>query len=377
MGDNVKIAIPYPAIIDVEKSSAMDFSETIEVKVEDNEEPLSVDSYFFAYFKDLSEALDQIREAVRSTRGHPLPSPQVVLDTTASRPVITTASTQIERTQSLPVADLGSKTSSGFRLTSLLRPFQENLRSLSSLASDHTVRTEDFTHVSKRNGASFVPITSSSPRTQEAQLPSSIEGSASSLTPTPSTMDHTYPPSSPINESPSTGAWSVGVPAWLKGPSRRVLGGSSSSTCSYSTPLAASTSVGGISEVYSSSTFASSSSASPSGIGSSDMGYSVLETPETTIDQETTEKFRTAFAFDDKEALLGCTSEVTGLCIHPYVIIRNWPDILCRLFGLYIQSLTHLWPTLHLYQLFLFQVQWTPNCKNEGVSGLSFSSCLF
>ena len=38
----------------------------------------------------------------------------------------------------------------------------------------------------------------------------------------------------------------------------------------------------------------------------SELGYSVLETPEMAIDQEMIDKFRTVFAFDDKEALLGC-----------------------------------------------------------------------
>lgn len=34
--------------------------------------------------------------------------------------------------------------------------------------------------------------------------------------------------------------------------------------------------------------------------------FSILEAPESTVDAETEEKFRTSFAFDEKEKLLGC-----------------------------------------------------------------------
>jgi sterol 3beta-glucosyltransferase len=304
MGDNVKIAIPYSAVLDVEKSAAMDFSETIEVKVVDKEEAFSVDSYFFAYFHDLPDALDQIRDAVRASRVlPPLSSPQPVLDTTVARPPPAPV-IPMDRAQSLPAVDLSSKTTSGFRLTSLLRPFHDNVRPMSSPIPERSDQGEDFTHISKRSGASFVPFTSS-PKSQEARLPSSeprplVGTSASNLTSTP---EHTYPPSTPTNDFPST-SWNVGVPSWLKGSSRRVLGSPSSAGIVYSTPLVASTSLGGVSEVYSSTTL--SSSMSRSRCAPSELGYSVLETPEVSIDQEMTDKFRTAFAFDDKEVLLGC-----------------------------------------------------------------------
>src|ERR1700733_684275 len=52
MGESVKIAIPYSVILDVDRSTAMDFSETIEVKVVDRDH-FTMDSYFFAYFHSL------------------------------------------------------------------------------------------------------------------------------------------------------------------------------------------------------------------------------------------------------------------------------------------------------------------------------------
>ena len=37
------------------------------------------------------------------------------------------------------------------------------------------------------------------------------------------------------------------------------------------------------------------------------MTFSILETPNVMMDADMTEKFRTAFAYDEKEVLLGCT----------------------------------------------------------------------
>jgi hypothetical protein len=38
----------------------------------------------------------------------------------------------------------------------------------------------------------------------------------------------------------------------------------------------------------------------------SELGYSVLEAPDSALDTEMIEKFQASFAFDDKERLLGC-----------------------------------------------------------------------
>jgi sterol 3beta-glucosyltransferase len=66
-------------------------------------------------------------------------------------------------------------------------------------------------------------------------------------------------------------------------------------------------------EMYSSAT-ASSLPSSRSMMG--DMVFSILETPETVVDADTTEKFRAAFAYDEKETLLGCTHI---FCSHLYL----------------------------------------------------------
>jgi len=305
----LQIAIPYSAILDVEKSSAMDFSETIEVKVFDKEEHFSIDSYFFAYFHDISAALDQIRDAVRAYRLLPeRGSPQLVLDTTIARHQLTSA----DRAVSAP-AEPTTRTISGFSLTSLLRPLQETLtrtpvldidsRTNAQTIPDSSVDAEEFTHISRRaNSSSFVPVTTS-PQTMSPEGDVQ-EGAPKSQTPTPATYDHTYPPSTSnssvdpdyLSLSREGSSWGVGVPSWLKG-TRRVFGGLTGSDQT----LTQGPSV--VREMYSSTTVLSlPSSRSTTG----DMIFSVLETPEIAVDADAREKFRAAFAYDEKEKLLGC-----------------------------------------------------------------------
>ncbi|KAH7915122.1 glycosyltransferase family 1 protein [Hygrophoropsis aurantiaca] len=309
-GDTVKIAIPYSAILDVEKSSALDFSETIEIKVFDKEEHFSVESYFFAYFHDLQAALEQIRDAVRNYRALPSrSSPQALLDTTAPRSP-PSAPHSIDRARSLPVPD--SRFGSGFRLTSLLRPFQDSL----PLGRIHSTPTppqegsDEFTHVSKSGNASFVPLTSSPVRIASPDSQKSTQAPSGKL-PAFDPADHTYPPSTSIGELPSQSSgrslvpsapWNVGVPSWLKTP-RKALSPSTSNATATAATLPSSSSSDGIREVYSSSEVADQGDSLRN--GTNDLGYSVLETAEAAVDLETTEKFRAAFAFDDKEVLLG------------------------------------------------------------------------
>ncbi|RPD81684.1 hypothetical protein L226DRAFT_577428 [Lentinus tigrinus ALCF2SS1-7] len=322
MGDSIKIAIPYPAVVDVEKSSAMDFSETIEIKVQDKNMDLALDSYFFAYFHDLPMALEQIRDAVRIYRSVPSGrhSPTVV-DTTAGRSASRPLS--IDRPPSTPPTEGPPKASPSSRLTSFLRPLQETLplnRSASAPGAN-----EEFTHIVKKSGSSFVPTThsgSTSPSEGEPSgRPSPIPSSTSSLT-TPTASHHTYPPSTsasvidthgsaPLSASAGSGGWSVGMPSmpsWLRVPSRSFFGSPTTPSrphLEHAATLPAGRSLPTVTEVVSSRA-STSSRPTTSSSNSGDFGYfSILETPETTVEAEIAEKFRQAFAFDDKEVLLG------------------------------------------------------------------------
>ncbi|KAI0639100.1 hypothetical protein C8Q77DRAFT_1045127 [Trametes polyzona] len=345
MGDSIKIAIPYPAVVDVDRSNTMEFSETIEIKVQDRSSDLALDSYFFAYFNDLPAALEQIRDAVRAYRTMPSfqHAPTVVDTTTARSP----APKSSERTLSTPTAEPRPRSPSGFKLASILRPLQDTLpigRSASTpSASTGETNNEDFTHIIKRSGSSFVPIATSAETTppsegEPARRPDLLRASSSSLTPTPSVADHTYPPSVsnsstdvhsaahprsahslPASASASSG-WSVGMPSmpsWFRVPSRSLFSTAATATgvrpvLEHAMTLPAAHAVPSVTEVVSSHSRASSRSRTgmPSGSVSAstsgDFGFfSMLETPETVVDPETVEKFRQAFAFDDKENLLG------------------------------------------------------------------------
>ncbi|KAH9937404.1 glycosyltransferase family 1 protein [Fomitopsis serialis] len=318
MGDSVKIAIPYSAIADVEKSSAIDFSETIEIKVMDKDHPSLTDSYFFAYFRDLPAALEQIRDVVRASRGIPTDShvPSVI-DTTVCKP--TTPPPIASRTQSAPPMDQLPKSPSGFRIPSLLRPLQESLprvrtTALGRATSPERDDGEDYTHVTKRGSSTFMAVTASptsSTLIEDRGPPPPPEGSSSSP---PNPALHTYPPSpssspamSEIITTPSKdgGSWTVGVPSWLRMPtipSRRAF--TSALGIRLGEPHSAPEGEG-VSEVISSNT-GTGSRMSTSSSGPNDFGYfSVLEAPTTMLDDESIEKFRSTFAFDEKETLLG------------------------------------------------------------------------
>lgn len=291
----------------------MDFSETIEVKVVDKEDHFAIDSYFFAYFRDLSGALDQIRDAVRTYQtSRNLPenaSTLAILDSTASR--THTSPDRAVRTLPDPASP---KATSGFRLSSILRPLADTLADTFSVVNRAStlpseLQNDDYTHVSRKpDSSSFIPITTSPksmadyPISRKADEPNLIL--RHSLPP----PDHTYPPSTPSSSiSPNhsylsrdnSNSWAVGVPSWLKS-SRRVFGpsiGSMDPTATFNSTL--------VKEVYSSVSSPASISRPSSG---GDMTFSILETPDIKPDQETAEKFRAAFAYDEKETLLGCAS---------------------------------------------------------------------
>lgn len=300
----MQIAIPYSTIIDVDKSTALDFRETIEVKVVDGIEDLAVDSYFFTYFHDISAALEQIRDAIARMRpfvseAQDSPSAEQLIDTTVTRSNSTSRTGTSEHIQTYP--EVTPRSSSSFRLSALLRPFQESPLGRAVTSPGQQDEHEEFTHVEKRDNSSFVPIALPPPPADNTSTNQANEFSQSHTTRKAHTIpsSHTYPPFTSPGESLAqttqeqslATSW-VSVPSWLR-MSRR---GSSGASNQQSAEAKA------VTEVYSSGTHQS--------IGSSpgaELGYSVLETPDSAIDPEMIEKFQALFAFDDKEKLFGCS----------------------------------------------------------------------
>jgi sterol 3beta-glucosyltransferase len=337
----------------VDKSGALDFRETIEVKVVDGSEDLAVDSYFFTYFHDISAALEQIRDAISSTRRFVPAAPQhldseQLIDTTVPRSTSTYRPGLLEHAQTYP--DAHPRSTSAFRLSALLRPFQELPLGRATASSGQLDEHEEFTHVEKRDNSSFIPIAlpatpSDSPganlATDLTQSPLSLR---SRLPDNSVLASHTYPPltppgepsAQPPQEASLATSW-VSVPSWLRMSRRPSVGASGTVNQQPATQRDGKA----VTEVYSSGTQQS--------IGSSqgpDLGYSVLDAPDSAIDAETVDKFQASFAFDDKERLLGCMYAVSRLPTKWLIIVR-FPR-------LHFPCPPHFWSSLRFKQLFMF-----------------------
>ncbi|EIN13395.1 UDP-Glycosyltransferase/glycogen phosphorylase [Punctularia strigosozonata HHB-11173 SS5] len=321
-GAHVKVAVPYGLIVDVDKSRAMDWTETVEVKV--LEGGVAMDSYFFAYFKDIDGALEQMRDVVRTYRpaveGGSGSGTAQIMDTTvprapASSPQDAPPRPSLDRAGELsPSASTSSsRMSAAFRLSSLWKPISDSLPLVrspvsagASLEPQAGERPDEFMHIKK--GSSFVPRTAA-PRSMTTDpgvharahahaVPGMMgERSVSEGAAGLARSEHTYPPGTLAVEAepaPSP-TWSVGVPSWLRVPGRRA-------PTSPASAAVVAGSVAGVKEVYATSGGRHRSTGS-AGSGA-ELGYSVLD-PGAGVDPEMRDKFRTYFAFDEKETLLG------------------------------------------------------------------------
>ncbi|KAF9519924.1 glycosyltransferase family 1 protein [Hydnum rufescens UP504] len=250
LGESVKIAIPYSLILDIDRSTAMDFSETIEVK----------------------EALEQIREVVRKHRQEEVTLTAVTCPAVAI-PAMTHDLLQL----------LADSHSSGFRLTSLLRSFSEApalLRRTGTLGEGSTDPSNEYTHVYTLSPLDSTPAVSIS----------TAESGDSSSTVMPTETPAT-------DRSGHRRSWSGVVPNWLR-PSLRIFPGSAGPDPNV------------VTEVLVSPIERHDSDDAPDTDlldSGNQLGFSMLEVPdsEPAADAIITEKFRQYFAFDDKEILIG------------------------------------------------------------------------
>ncbi|KAF8682487.1 the biosynthesis of sterol glucoside [Rhizoctonia solani] len=289
MGESVKIAIPYSVIDGVERSSAMDFSETIEVKVIDKEENYALDSYFFAYFRDLPAALAQIQQVLSDYQ-----------DTTPAVEVHLTDTTQInrspqqlhlDRTTSAPASSHQNDSTSGFRISSLL-----SLRPFSTTSGNEEIHKGSS--LVESQGGESVPIQRDTINSESAAPGTSSVLSEVSVHTYPPSPSNQAPPSTHSNRTSISSNWSVPGYNWLRG--KRIFSTPSSNEWgSRSTE-------GNVSEIISSPRL-DQSELSVSSDGHN-LGFSILEAAEDgkLADAGLEEKFRSTFALDDKEALLGC-----------------------------------------------------------------------
>jgi sterol 3beta-glucosyltransferase len=267
----------------------MDFSETVEIKVLDKEDSC-VDSYFFAYFHNLDLAVDQIRQSVQKAKTQPKSSvDDAVKDTTSHMLAAPSVPHPVPTDSLVPPSTLSSVrdklTAPVGKLNSLLRP---------------TV--------------SPTPPSGSRPTSMISNDSGPLTISPGSITPSNQPVaDHTYPPSlvhhpaSQASDISSKSTWSVpvGVPSWLKNPSKRFF---TSSPDIAPVPLDGHTEVGGIHEM-----------AHQLSADHADFGFSIVDGIESNaLDPLTVDKFRAAFAFDDKEMLLAGKDFLTCLDLSSF-----------------------------------------------------------
>jgi sterol 3beta-glucosyltransferase len=251
------------------------FSDTIEVKVVDKDDDYLVDSYFFAYFHNISHALEEIRSAWRVAQTSPhLPSEETIRDTTSHRAATVPPSTTVSPTHTSMSAESSPAGTSllsrdrlsipGNRLSAFLKPFSTS----SSQSSQSTVPTQCTRSASEEITGTSVKVPSLPP-------------------------DHTYPPSTaqqPSHGGESGGikySWNVPVPSWLRNQSRRLFTMGAGADEGQSEMPGLYTSI------------------SPSSSEHNELGFSILDGVESgTADPVAVEKFRTTFALDEKETLI-------------------------------------------------------------------------
>lgn len=337
----------------------MDFSETLEVKVIDKGSSYSVESYFFAYFQDLTLALEQIRDLVRSYKQSPTQVAAVeVKDTTAVR---IASSIALGHPADKPINTAESKGSS-FKIVSLFKPFT------SSDAVPN--RTESPTPLDNQHNSTEVDEALSMPQDESSSSVSTLHGRPASLptvpphpglpsrtilpahsksapegiTTTSSCSDHTYPPppspgASPLTQGGQSGSWNMSVPSWLRVPGRRVFS-------SINILPTSSTTTDQVQEVY--------SPGSVDALGdNSNMGFSIIEAREAAGDPDVVAKFRSSFALDEKEALLGC--------MHDFLVYLPYLTLALRHTRISVSSIARFGEVLLLHILPMFPLVATFN----------------
>jgi len=284
------------------------FSDTIEVKVVDKDDDYLVDSYFFAYFHNISHALEEIRSAWRVALNNPYPpSEETIRDTTS------------HRAATIPPSAAAS-------------PAHTPVSTESSPAGTSLPSRERLSTPGNRLSAFLKPFSTSSSQSSQVTVPaqctrSPSEESAGTSNKVPSLPpDHTYPPSTaqqPSHGGDSGGikySWNVPVPSWLRNQSRRLFTMGAGADEGHSEVLGIYTSI------------------SPSSSEHNELGFSILDGVESgTADPIAVEKFRTTFALDEKETL------IAGMSFPMNAILSLLTLVLYRVSRIFIPRPASLW----------------------------------
>ncbi len=318
-----QIAIPLEAVLSVEKSPTMEFADTIDITVVDSEDSMSVDSYFFAYFRDNDRALQDINDLLtryKQQAGQTQDVRPIRDSTDAKRASVHHENDGISRPLSRSAAASDSAVAANSSSASLKSTHTEPAKASStSTLTKLTSRMNPFGSSSKSVNKDRTPIPPpSAEATGQPSMDSVIEehgvaagtdgqsglsSSSRSLRPLPIRADSlTYPPSrtsgpppAGLDERPKWGA------AWLK-PS-----GTASSTSGEGIQKSSSFSLGPkkVTEVFSNVLPGHRNKEFVHSDDHSEPEYSMMERSQTgdQIETEVDHKFHKVFAMDEKEVL--------------------------------------------------------------------------
>lgn len=289
-------------MIDIERSTNLDFAETIRVRVYDAEEGYSIDEYWLSYFADLDGALEKMTTVLEEFRlNHPgenyLTGEQsAIIDTTLKAhssistltPTPSSATPLESTTATIKSAAPASQSTASWSttLTSRLKIFPAIDRSTSSLA---TITDKEKLEAGTPRSASPPP---SRPASSSAQQD----------------KGHTYPPDPapgiPPAEFASDKVWSIPIPSlptamtnWLSRAPSKIS----------ALPAALVTKPRKILEVVTGSDMSvERDPGAQTGFSAPEEEENVERTDDPTVEEQ--EKFRKSFGLSEKESVLASES---------------------------------------------------------------------
>lgn len=232
--DMPKVAIPLSRVVSVAKTS-LEIIDALSVRVCDQENGNSIETYPFCYFANLQEVYEKVDELVNQAKaGQSNSTPgrrETYLDTTVHllpEKSISLVARQDEASSEIPVVSkvLRASSMSGALLSDWARKLRSYDSSSSATApsSDTRANTSDVLPTSTPPDSSVATL-----RQKDAMsVFNNPSAPAHSSTPSSSSTAHTYPPQTDLQGDSTNDAslfqnWVVpGVPVWMRSAPRKV-----------------------------------------------------------------------------------------------------------------------------------------------------------
>lgn len=235
-----QIAIPLSTVLSIDRSSHLEFAETIRIRVYDAEEGYSIDEYWLSYFEDLEAALETLRGGWERWKREN-PQEEAEGEGRVEQRVESSLRKDAERESSPARKSHGKTPSWSESLSSKLRLFPSSSSSspTPTLANAPPTALSPFP-VLDRLSASASTLKNDARSTSPSPSSTAPRRSLTPTSPLPppidsdSEIDHSYPPTTfpSSGPQPASSLWSplqtLDVPSWLRAPTstgRKILTG--------------------------------------------------------------------------------------------------------------------------------------------------------